>query len=162
MVPAGTYRAAALEGRLGVTGTGADQVAVRFALLDMDGQQVTWYGYFTEKTEERTIESLRIAGWLGTDLSDLSDLSRNDTPEVYLVIEHENDPNGVERMRVRWVNAAGGIAMKNAMDPEQSRAFAARMRAKVQAFDAQRGKPVAPRPAAAPVASAPAKTALDF
>jgi hypothetical protein len=132
---AGTYRACALEGALGLTNTGKEQVAVKFDLLDFPGQTITWYGYFTDNTTQSTFRGLRTAGWKGSDLSDLSDLSNPAGPEVYLVIERETY-QGKTTAKVRWVNSAGGLALKNAMVPEQAKAFAARMRDQLAAFDA--------------------------
>lgn len=131
----GTYRARAVEGALGTTSKGKEQVAVKFDLLDFPGQTITWFGYFTDATTNSTIRALRTAGWKGTDLSDLTDLSNPETPEVWLVIEHDTY-EGKTTAKVRWVNSAGGLAMKNSMDSGQAKIFAARMRDKVAAFDA--------------------------
>ncbi len=153
IIEAGTYRAKAVEGALGETSTGKEQVAVVFDLLDA-GQKITWYGYFTDKTLESTFKALRTAGWRGQDLSDLSDLSRQDTPEVNLVVEHEDDKEGQPRARVRWVNSTNGVGLKAALAPDKAKAFAARMKGAVAAFDRGNGPPVTPaqRPAARPQA----------
>lgn len=131
----GTYRARALEGALGTTSKGKEQVVVKFDLLDFPGQTIAWFGYFTDATTSSTFRALRTAGWLGQDLSDLSDLSNPENPEVWLVIEHDTY-EGKTSAKVRWVNSAGGLSLKNALAPEQAKAFAARMREKVAAFDA--------------------------
>ena len=143
MLDAGTYRAQAIEAALGETDTGKEQVAVRFRFLDVEGE-ITWYGYFTDKTLETTFKALRSAGWKGQDLMDLSDLcAPASTPEVYLVIEHE-EYEGKTRARVRWVNGAGGIALKKALDPNKAKAFAARMKGQIAALDAAVGTPKPP------------------
>jgi hypothetical protein len=145
LLDAGTYRAKAVEGRLGETKTGKEQVAVQFQLLDADPvQTLVWYGYFTDKTTESTFKALRVAGWKGQDLSDLSDLTK-ETPEVHLVVEHELGQDGVTRPRVRWVNSAGGVGIKNAMAGDKAKAFAARMRGAIAKFD-QVTKGAAPAP----------------
>jgi hypothetical protein len=131
----GTYRARSVEGALGQTSKGKEQVAVKFDLLDFPGQSITWFGFFTEATTNSTFKALRTAGWKGTDLSELSDLSNPDAPEVYLVIEHETY-EGKKTAKVRWVNSAGGLALKARLEPEQAKAFAARMRDQLAAFDA--------------------------
>jgi hypothetical protein len=140
ILEAGKYRAQAIEAALGETDTGKEQVAVRFRLLDAD-QEITWYGYFTDKTTESTFKALRTAGWKGQDLSDLTDLEAADAPEVTLVIEHEADQQGNMRAKVRWVNGTGGLALKKALDPNKAKAFAARMKAQVLAFDQNAGTP---------------------
>jgi hypothetical protein len=147
MLDAGTYRARAIEAALGETETGKEQIAVQFQLLDLEAQQITWYGYFTEKTLETTFKALRTAGWKGQDLTDLSDLCAPvETPEVHLVVEHETyeNPQTGEtktRARVRWVNGTGGLALKKALDPNKAKIFAARMKGQIVAFDQGSGAP---------------------
>jgi len=131
----GNYRARAVEGALGLTQGGKEQVAVKFSLLDFAGKTITWFGFFTENTTQSTFRALRTAGWRGQDLADLADLSNPENPEVLLVIEHETYKDKVTA-KVRWVNSAGGLALKNAMAPEQAKTFSARMREQVAAFDA--------------------------
>ncbi len=135
LLEAGTYRARALDAALGSTSKGKEQVAVKFDLLDFPGQSITWFGYFTEATTNSTFRALRTAGWKGSDLSDLSDLSNPEGPEVYLVIEHETYENK-KIAKVRWVNSAGGMALKSRLEPDQAKAFAAKMKDQVAAFDA--------------------------
>jgi len=145
MLDPGTYKAVAVDAALGMTGTGKVQVAVLFALLDVPEKKLTWYGYFTDETKDRTFRALRNAGWQGTDLSDLSDLSRDDTPAVDLVVKHEPDQNGELRERVAWVNlpGSGGIAMKQALDADAARKFASEMKGAVVAYDQAAGTPKA-------------------
>ena len=140
IIEAGTYRARAVEGALGETKTGKEQIAVRFALLDpgLPQSNITWYGYFTEKTTESTFKALRVAGWKGQDLSDLSDLA-GETPEVDLVVEHEEGQDGTTRARVRWVNGTGGIALGTQLAPDKAKVFAAKMRGQLAAFDKDSG-----------------------
>ena len=143
MIEAQTVKARAVEAALGTTSKGGEQVAILFTLLEgpNEGERITYYGYFTEKTQERTLETLEYCGWEGDDLSDLRGVDRND---VYLVIEHEPDQNGETRARVRWVNAAGGIAMQNRMAPADAASFAQRMRGTVLARRQAKGQaPVA-------------------
>jgi hypothetical protein len=127
MINEGKYKARATDAKLGVAQTGNDTVAVAFELLDHPGEHITWYGYFTEKTVDRTMESLRYCGWQGDDVSDLTGISSN---EVEIVIEHEEDREGKTRARVKWVNRAGSskAQLKNEMNDAQKKAFAARMK----------------------------------
>lgn len=128
LLPAGRYRARAVEGALAETSTGRPQVAVLFTLTDPNwaGNTMTWYGYFSEKTQSKTLEALRTCGWKGDDLSDLAGICDN---EVSIVVEHENDQDGVTRAKVRWVNRVGSLGIRAPMAPDQARAFAARMKA---------------------------------
>lgn len=138
----GTFRARAVEWDLGYTSTNKEQVAVRFELLDVDegARYLTWYGFFTDKTTERTLDSMRHCGWKGDDLFDLSGLGDN---EVDLVLETEEDNEGKAHLRVRWVNSRGGLALKDRMDDDARRTFAQRMKGAVLAH-----KKKAPRPPA--------------
>ncbi len=131
MIPAGTYRARAVEGALGHTEGGNPQLAVQFTLLDDDvqGQTIAWYGYFTEKTQERTVQALRYCGWQGDDLTDLSGIDAN---EVQIVVDHE-EYNGVTRAKVQWVNDGAGLRMKSRMSQGDAAAFAAKMRGAIVA-----------------------------
>lgn len=138
LVP-GTYTARAVSAALGLTDSGKEQIAIDFVVLDegFAGQHITYYGYFTEKTEDRTLESLRYCGWRGDDLTDLSGIDANEVR-----IECENDTyEGKTRLKVAWVNGMGGLALKTPMTPDQTRAFAARMKAKAAASRMKVGAP---------------------
>lgn len=138
----GTWKAKAKAGALGMTSTNKEQVAVEFEVTEGPniGKRMTWFGFFTDNTTERTFESLRAAGWKGQDLSDLSDLSAADVPEVSLVLENDTY-EGKTSVKIRWVNRLGGIPLKSQLDPNAAKAFAARMRGQVIAFDAKAGQP---------------------
>lgn len=142
----GRYRARAIQGALGTTSTGKEQVGVEFQLMDAEGnptERITWFGYFTDKTLERTVESLRHCGWQGDDLSDLTGIDQN---EVSLVIEAE-EYQGNWTPKVRWVNAPGsGLALANQLDANTAKTFAQRMRGQIIALG--QGKPKAKTPAA--------------
>lgn len=133
MIPEGTYKAKAVTAALGYTSGGSEQVAVEFEILDDDpeigGRRITWYGYFTERTFDRTIESLQYCGFRGNDLSDLSGVTTN---EVQIVVTHE-EYNGRISARVQWVNRLGGLAIRSRMSDEDARKFSARMRSKIAA-----------------------------
>lgn len=150
------YQARAVQGQLGETAGGKPEVAVSFDILTEGAThaQLTWHGYFTEATEERTIESLRIAGWKGDDLSVFSEgfAFPDDAPEVSLVVEDETY-EGKLYTKVQWVNRAGGAAVKTPLVGDKAKAFAAAMKEKFRAFDAANGKRTA-RPA-------PSKPAAD-
>jgi len=57
----GTFVARGVAVALGLTSAGAPQVAVELTIKDEEflGETITWFGYFTEKTTERTLETLR-------------------------------------------------------------------------------------------------------
>jgi hypothetical protein len=135
MLDRGYYRARAVESALGKTQNGTRQVAVRFQTFDdqnQPGEAITWYGYFTDKTADRTLESLQHCGWEGDDITDLTGIERN---EVQLVVEHE-EYEGKVHARVAWVNrpGGGGIAIKAPLDEAEKVDFAREVKAKLLAM----------------------------
>lgn len=97
---------------------GTPCVRVTFQLAD-GGGVIDWKGWLTEKTRDRTVESLEYMGFDGTDLTTVT---KND---VQLVIEHETYKNdkGEEKVapRVQWVNRLGGSAMSALDAAEEQR-----------------------------------------
>src|SRR6185295_5235482 len=65
------------------------QVVVTFEVLSgpYAGDRIAWFGYFTDNTEKRTMESLRICGFVGDDLDKFND--QNPQNEVQIVVKHE-------------------------------------------------------------------------
>jgi hypothetical protein len=143
MIPVGNYKARGVEAALSTTREGKPQVAVLIEITEGEhaGERRTWFGHFTEKTEEKTFEQLRTLGWSTDDLTDLAGIDAN---EVSIKVEHETDQDGQQRDRIRWINRPGaGLAIKERMDDAAARAFAARMRAKAVASRVDAPKPAA-------------------
>lgn len=140
MIPEGRYKCRATEGALSETNDGKPQVAVDIVITeeecDYTGQHRTWYGSFTEKSQDRTLQSLRLLGWQGDDLSNLVGLG--DT-EAWVTIAHEEDQEGNTRDRAAWINGSGGLQVKKLMDEGAAKAFAERMKGHVLAHNAKSG-----------------------
>ena len=153
MIPAGTYTARARRFDFGVTANDKDYVAVEFEILGPDcrGEVIGWRGYFsTEGAIRRTLESLKYAGWTGSQ-DTIESLPGLGSTEVELVISHE-EYEGKTYPRVQWVNKlgrGGGVALGEQMDEGRKRTFAARLRGHVAALNAppQTGGRPAPKPA---------------
>jgi hypothetical protein len=171
MLEAGEYRARAVKAALGLAKSGSEQVGVQFELLDVSGQSITWYGSFAnDQAFEITMKGMRAAGFRGDDLADLSSLEDGNTPEVTLVVVHETY-QGKTQVKVKFINAGGGLAMKTQLEGDQAKAFAARMKGRVLAFNQGAGpapsaggaaKPAAqqrPAPRAQPQRPAPTRAA---
>ena len=128
MLPKGTYKARATEAEFGFTNTGTEQVAVVFEVVEdgeFQGERIAWFGFFTEATAERTIQALRVCGWTGDDLGDLSGFDAN---EVELVVEHE-EYQGKTTAKVKWVNKIGNrVVLKHKMTDAQRAELAKRMK----------------------------------
>ena len=152
----GTHRAHAIDSVLGMTGTGKEQIAVMFE-IEETSERITWYGYFTDGTFERTIESLRYLGWTGSDLAVFGKGLPDECGKIVeIVVEEEEGQDGKFRQKVRWINGGGGIAVKEKLDEAHARSFAARMKGKIAALAAAKGTPVEsskPKPAAKPKAA---------
>jgi hypothetical protein len=132
----GTYRARAKEWVLAEIGANSTTaVSIQFAFADPALGSIVWDGWLTEKTFDRTIESLRHCGWEGSDLSELQGLDAN---EVDLVIEQE-EYEGRVYPKVKWVNRAGGLAHKTPLSGDKAKFFALQMKEKIKAFDASKG-----------------------
>lgn len=152
-------RARTGEWDLGTSEKGTEQIAVLFDYLDGNGEagSITWFGYFTDGTWQRTLDSLRYMGWQGDDLGVLDGL---DTNEVELVLDEETY-QGKTRVKVQWVNRLQALALKAPMDPAQRQSFAQRMRGRVAEHNQSNGQRRA-APAAQPRTSrAPRSPAGD-
>lgn len=140
-------RSKAQEWMLGETDNGKPFLAVSFKVKDTDGEEkfVSWRGFFTDATTERTIESMRAMGFEGDDLEKLEGLDKN---EVDLVVEDE-EYEGKTFARVQWVNKPRGPMVKTVLEGDKAKAFAASMKSAFRAHDAAGGKRVTSKPEAA-------------
>jgi hypothetical protein len=123
LIPEGYYNAVAVESPNGdgvmayahlcEAKTGTKQVAVRFRITDgaYQGRTFTWFGTFTTKSWERTAESLRYCGFKGSDILDVE--KQELRQPVNITLEHDNySDDGKTRVKVAWVNALGGGAIR--------------------------------------------------
>lgn len=144
-------KAYAVATEQGTAKNGTEQIAVIFQIVDEDedgnrgslhGQRRVWYGFFTDKTADRTLESLQYCGWGSDELKDIINLDeegcRRELPNmVELVIESETY-NGRTIEKVRWVNAIGESrsAIKNKADDREVQSLSARMKSRAAALRA--------------------------
>lgn len=131
LIEPGKYRAKCISRQWGYTNDDKEQVLLDFEITE-DGEYKgwvrPWFGYFTDKTWERTLESLKNCGWDGGSVLDLGPLDQ----EVEIVIDVEADLEGVDQNKIRWVNriGAGRIQLKKPMGEDQLRMFAARLKSR--------------------------------
>lgn len=125
-------------------------VAVSFKVKDTDGVEkfMQWRGFFTDKTEERTIEALRYLGFTGDDVSVLVDRGGGelDKNEVELVVEDEKY-EGKIYPRVQFINKPRGATVKTKLEGDKAKVFAAKLKEKFRLHDAKEGKRVGSKPA---------------
>jgi hypothetical protein len=137
VIAIGVHRALAQSIQFGFAGADdKEQVVVEFRLED--GNSISYFGFFTEKTFKRTIESLRYLGWEGDDLSELPALAEAGmlTGEVDLVVDHE-EYDGKVTAKVKWVNKPGGgrVQLAKPMEADGLKSFAARMKGSIRAAE---------------------------
>jgi len=144
MASPGKYRAKAREWAWGMSSNNNPQLAISFELLDHPGESITAYRSFTDEAFDYSLDALRTCGWKGDDFDDLTGLDRN---EVVLVLENETY-EGETKLKVKYINSTGGLALKTVMEPSQVKGFAAKMRDKIRAADAKAGRLPGQKPAA--------------
>jgi hypothetical protein len=161
MLAEGKYRARAVEWSQVTENerTGNEEIRTLFQITEEgpdSGSNITWRGYFTEGTAERTIESLRYMGWTGNDITDIQGLDAN---EVQLVIKHE-EYEGKPQAKVAWVNRLAQVYMGQPMSADKKKAFAARMKGLVVA--SAQGTRSSPNPTAPATGQSDAMPGADF
>jgi hypothetical protein len=148
MLAPGKYRGRPVTAALGLTSKNTEQIAVTFELVDPPGERITWYGFFTENTTDRTLQSLRSCGWQGNDLSVFvggEPLPAGFDQEVELEVE-QSEYQGKTTAKVAWVNSGGGLGLKNALTKDQAKVFAAKMQRTIDALDKAAGRAAAAAP----------------
>ncbi len=137
------YRAKAKSWALGEASTGTPQVGIEFVIEEGDhrGEWITGYFFLTDAAGDRTLETMRLCGWTGTDVSE--ELVGLDANIVELVVEPEDgmpDPQSgdvKQRLRLKFVNKSGGVAMRSALSNDKAKVLAAKMKAKLAVIDAK-------------------------
>lgn len=160
-----TYQARAIGCGFGTAQSGNHQIAVQLEIIEdsaelaNNGERIAWLGHFTDKTTDRTVESLQHLGWKGDDLGELEELDAEACarllPDVVEIVCEPEEYEGTWRLRVKWINKVGGgrFAFKEPLTGSALKAFAAQMRGTIR--NAQQGGG-APRKTTAP-AAAPAR-----
>lgn len=132
----GTYKAMPRDAVMGKTSKGAEQLGIAFEILDGDekGKTITAYLYFSEKSVDRTLESLEHCGWDGESLRDLRTAL---TREVSIVVELDTY-EGKTSAKVRWINSGAGAAVKEKLEPAAIVSLEQRLKGKMLARKQER------------------------
>lgn len=101
---AGTYNAKVVSHAISETKAGDPQATVTFSFEAEGTKSITWYGSFKEAAAPITLKSLLVCGLKGNNPAGPLDIGR----EVSIVIEAD-DYKGKSTLKVRWVNALGGV-----------------------------------------------------
>lgn len=163
MVPVGTYKAVAKSVKCDESREKrTPYVRIMFEIQEGTeaGQSVEWTGWLTEKTQERTMETIILTcGWKGNDLSALNDGVMNGIDgDVFIVVEHEDNPdNGKTYAKVRWVNRTERV-VTSSLDKPAAVAFADRFKGLAEAVRASNQQKPAPSIATGAVPTLPVNT----
>lgn len=156
LIPVGSYTAQAVgDVQYGTTNNGSEFVRLSFAVQTSEGPKSMYRDlFFTDKTAERSIESLRYCGWTGNDVASLAIGSEGlGGTEVNVTVEHETYTTdaGEEKTvaKIAWINGSGGAKVSAPMNEGQRRAFGQRFKGL-----AMQMKPTAASTAAKPATSA--------
>ncbi len=155
------YSAKALSGEFGVSKQKKTNfVEVIFEVVDGEGKgrKFPYQGYFTEATQERTIQSLRLCGctFPGDDVTNLAGITTN-------VVEVQVEDSDFGK-KVAWVNEAGrgAISDENTLDKSSKKALAGAMKGMLLTLKGGgAAKPKAPPLGADPFAVKPGDVANE-
>ena len=148
------YRARAKSWALGEASTGTPQVGVEFEIEDGDhkGERINGYFFLSDNAAEYTLEKLVTCGWTGTELGELGDPFASASMGanlIELVVEpedQEKDGHPVhdektgevkQRLRIQFVNRAGGLAMKSVLTHDKAQILSTKMKGKLAAIRAK-------------------------
>ena len=104
-IPAGTYPARAVDAQLGQsTQKGTEYIGVTFEIRDpeLEGEQIEWQGWLSEKALPYTVQALQNAGWKGDDIENCMRDGLGSV-DCELMIEWEEYRNKY-RAKVKFVN----------------------------------------------------------
>lgn len=164
MIPEGTFRAARRNGRgairvveIGKNKTPCLEVDLR--IIDegpINGSAITFQGWLTDGAWKKTVEALRVLGWIGNDISEVPDLADAGAlaNECEIVIEHE-EYNGKVRAKIAWLNAPGGRGTK--ITGSALTSFAERLKSSIASVPMPEGV----KPSSAPAATRPTASAAS-
>lgn len=137
MIQPGTYKALLVDwGMEKSPEKGTLAVALVFRLATAAGSSdMTWRGYLTEKTTDRTLDTLDMLGFKGSSFDDLIEGSMgksrplNTSKVVECVVTHQ-EYNGKTYARIDWINDPEKFAIKRVQkgDPALSSAAASLIR----------------------------------
>lgn len=110
MLTAGKFRGVVVDAECGQSKKGAPQVVVEFQLET--GDHIRWYGGLVDKGRKHALKAFEALGFHGP----LSAVKQLVGREADLVLEEE-EWEGKKRVKVRWVNKAGGPLVSAPLPP---------------------------------------------
>jgi hypothetical protein len=127
----GKWPGRAVSAYLTETKAGDVQAGIQIAFDDARAAGVptaTWFGGFkSDKAEAKTLETLRLCGWKGDNLEDLSSIDGSVSVNTSC---EEDSYNGTTTVKLKWINPAA-----RKLEGFKAREFAERMKTRVRAHD---------------------------
>jgi hypothetical protein len=130
------------------SGNGNMQIAIPFEVVDDEqyaGEVITWFATMHETPDkkgktgkDRVIESLIYMGFQSDDLTALMEISADEAralmPDTVEIVCEPDTYDGVERLKVRWVNrpGSGRASFKKPLSKDVMRSFAAQMKSSLR------------------------------
>jgi len=159
----GQYKIKAVAGafQIGKSSKGTEQIGVTVECVGGDGadknRQFTWFGFCnTADNIKRTLESCKTLGWDGGSVLEMKGLGSVEAIGSFDEEEYE----GKTSLRLNWINAAGGVQMRDKLVGGELQSFAARMQAAAASLGMVPSTGAAPAvPPSQPGADAPRKAA---
>jgi hypothetical protein len=146
----GVFKAKPVSAILRKTSTGKDSCEIVLAFYDgseLSHVERSAWVYFSPVAFDRAIETLRTCGWTGDDLSDMSMISVDTSPDVEAVLGEE-EYEGKVRLKVKFINPWKDRTPREPLSHDAARSFAELMKEKVRAADAANAERAAKRGAA--------------
>jgi hypothetical protein len=125
LIPAGKYKVKCVDAKVGKAKTGTIQIGCALEIVEgpQSGQMLTWYGFFTENTEERTVAAMRTLGFRGNDIRRLESMFEGATAQA--VVDHEKNQDGKLVAKTNWINPIG-VMMNEVLDGAELASFGKR------------------------------------
>lgn len=122
-IKSGIYKAKVVKGseEYGESANKTPELLLRVHVPELQ-RELTVVLYFSESASPYSLERLRLCGWKGTDLSDLTGVDEN---EIEIEVKYE-DYQGAPKMKVGIRSGGGTFSTKTPVD---KKAFAAKVAA---------------------------------
>ena len=155
----GTYHGVVTEPLYGwfgesKNGTRFIRVPVKITEGAQNGKTIDWYGYLSEKTQDRTVEALEHCFGIDWNWENINFANK----EVEVVVEQE-EYNGKTSFKAKWLNNPNMDRTNGGKSPEEVEAEKAEAQAKAKEIAKELAASM-PRRAGSPVA-APTKAAVS-
>lgn len=128
----GIHKARAIAGSEQFSPDANGNLIIGLDMLLDDGETMTVTFPFAGKAPEYSMKKLRMLGWTGDDVTELTGIGANEVD----VRVYEETYNGKTQTKCEIVFGGGGFKFKNQLDDRGKKAFAAQLRALAKSIPA--------------------------